>query len=111
MNFSGSIQGKTLDIVIRGDLIGEDFGPELVELANNAIRKKVLFCLVDISDTKYINSSGIGVLITLLTKFKNQGGNLFLINPSDHVQKLLQITKLKSIFEVELSKEVALKRI
>ena len=60
----------------------------------------MLLCAIDISNVRYINSSGIGVLITVLTKFRNKDGELVLINPSEHVKKLLIITKLNAIFNV-----------
>ena len=83
-----------------GDLIGENNGPELLELISNQIENEVILCAIDISDIRYINSSGIGVLITILTKFRNKNGEMVLINPSDHVKKLLIITKLNAIFSV-----------
>ena len=83
-----------------GDLIGENNGPELLELVSQQIENNILFCDIDISNVRYINSSGIGVLITVLTKFRNKDGELVLINPSEHVKKLLIITKLNAIFNV-----------
>ena len=83
-----------------GDLIGENNGPELLELVSQQIEDNTLLCAIDISNVRYINSSGIGVLITVLTKFRNKDGELVLINPSEHVKKLLIITKLNAIFNV-----------
>jgi len=111
MKYTKEIEGKVLHLNFDGDLIGENNGPELVELANEMISRNVTLCLLDISNVRYINSSGIGVLITLLTKFRNKNGELYLINPSDHVNKLLIMTKLQAIFNIEASKEEALKKI
>jgi anti-sigma B factor antagonist len=52
------------------------------------IQQQVLTCIIDISKLRYINSSGIGVLITILTKFRNKGGEVYLMKPSENVQKL-----------------------
>ena len=111
MKYEKEIKGKVLKLNFSGDLIGENNGPEVVELANDAISKGVLYCLLDISDVRYINSSGIGVLITLLTKFRNKNGDLFIINPSEHVNKLLIMTKLQAIFNIAESEEQALEKI
>ena len=100
MNFTQEIQSNVLILRISGDLIGEDTGTKLVEAVNEAVSHKVLTCVIDISQLRYINSSGIGVLITLLTKFRNKGGEVYLMNPSDSVKKLLAITKLNAIFQV-----------
>lgn len=107
MNYTYKVEGKIFDLEFDGDLIGENKGPELVEIVNDNLRNGVKYCLVDISEVRYINSSGIGVLITVLTKFRNKGGELFLINPSEHVKKLLIITKLQAIFNIVSSRAEA----
>jgi len=111
MNYKHTTAGDQLRLVFNGDLIGENNGPELVELVNDSLAKGMKYCLIDISDVRYINSSGIGVLITLLTKFRNKGGELFLIKPSEHVQKLLIITKLQAIFNIVDTEQEALSKI
>ena len=111
MKYTKEIKGNILHLHFDGDLIGENNGPELVELANEMISKNITQCLLDISEVRYINSSGIGVLITLLTKFRNKNGELYLINPSEQVNKLLIMTKLQAIFNIEASKEGALAKI
>jgi anti-sigma B factor antagonist len=100
MNFAQEIKVDTLILRVSGDLIGEDNGTRLVEAVNEALSHKVVSCIVDISDLRYINSSGIGVLITILTKFRNKGGDVYLMRPSENVKKLLAITKLNAIFQV-----------
>ncbi len=109
MNFAQEIKSDTLILRISGDLIGEDNGTRLVEAVNDAVGHKVMTCIIDISDLRYINSSGIGVLITILTKFRNKGGEVYLMKPSESVKKLLAITKLNAIFQVVQSEEEALK--
>ncbi|MEQ9299721.1 MAG: STAS domain-containing protein [Cyclobacteriaceae bacterium] len=99
-NYSHDLIDDLLIINFAGDLIGEQSGPELMEIINDRINQKVLFAAIDISDIRYINSSGIGVLITILTKFRNKGGEVLLVNPSEHVKKLLIITKLNAIFTI-----------
>lgn len=100
MEYKSEINNGILLLSLSGDLIGEVKGPQLLEEVNNAINQGVVQCAVDISEVRYINSSGIGVLITILTKFRNQGGEVCIVNPSDHVKKLLIITKLTAIFNI-----------
>lgn len=108
MNFRQEIKTNVLILRIEGDLIGEDNGTQLIEAVNEAVSHKVVTCIVDISELRYINSSGIGVLITILTKFRNKGGEVYLMNPSESVKKLLAITKLNAIFQVVGSEEEAI---
>lgn len=111
MKYTQELSNGILKLNFSGDLIGENNGPEVVELANDAIADGVTHCLLNISDVRYINSSGIGVLITLLTKFRNKNGELYIIKPSEHVNKLLIMTKLQAIFNIAESEEEALQKI
>ncbi|HEY8400264.1 MAG TPA: STAS domain-containing protein [Cytophagaceae bacterium] len=108
MKFDSSIKDNVLKIQLQGDLIGENSGLELVDFVNDKINDSVVLCAIDLSGVRYMNSSGIGVLITLLTKFRNKGGEVVLINPSDQIKKLLIITKLNSIFSIVDSEEEAI---
>jgi anti-sigma B factor antagonist len=108
MKFNTEVKNNTLIIRLEGDLIGENDGAGVLAKATDAIQQKVLKCIIDISNLRYINSSGIGVLITILTKFRNKGGEVFLLKPSESVQKLLVITKLNAIFQIAKTEEEAL---
>lgn len=59
--------------------------------------KKLLLNLADVS---YIDSSGIGELVSGYTTVANQGGSLKLVGLTKRIKDLLQITKLYTIFEV-----------
>ncbi len=109
MKFSHNVQDGVLTIALEGDLIGENSGIDLIELVNAQISDGQRLCLIDISKLRYINSSGIGVLITILTKFRNKGGEICLMNPSENVKKLLIITKLNAIFLIAHTREEAIK--
>jgi anti-sigma B factor antagonist len=60
-------------------------------------RKKILLNLADVD---YIDSSGIGELVSGFTAVKNQGGDLKLLHLTKKVRDLLQITKLYTVFDV-----------
>jgi anti-sigma B factor antagonist len=109
MTVEQEIKNDALIIRITGDLIGEDNGAGILEIANAAIQKQTMTCIIDISKLRYINSSGIGVLITILTKFRNKGGEVYLMKPSENVQKLLVITKLNAIFQIVQNESEVLK--
>ena len=59
--------------------------------------KKMLLNLAEVS---YIDSSGIGEMVSGFTSVTNQGGQLKLLNLTKRVKDLLQITKLYTVFEV-----------
>ena len=56
--------------------------------------------LLNLGDVSYIDSSGIGELVSAYTSTKNAGGELKLLNLTKKVQDLLQITKLYTVFDV-----------
>jgi anti-sigma B factor antagonist len=56
--------------------------------------------LLNLSDVTYIDSSGIGELVSGFTTVTNHGGVLKLLGLSKRVKDLLQITKLYTVFEV-----------
>jgi anti-sigma B factor antagonist len=60
-------------------------------------RKRILLNLADVD---YIDSSGIGELVSGFTTVKNQGGDLKLLQLTKKVRDLLQITKLYTVFDV-----------
>ena len=60
-------------------------------------KKKILVILADVS---YIDSSGIGELVSGFTTITNGGGQLKLVGLSKRVKDLLQITKLYTVFDV-----------
>jgi anti-sigma B factor antagonist len=91
---------KAYFLYVKGDLIGDEVGPQLVEFVSDAVNENIRYFVVDLSQIRYISSSGIGLLITMLTKMRNVGGEVFLTSPSEHVKKLLIITKLNNIFTV-----------
>lgn len=104
-------ENKAHFLFVKGDLIGDEVGPKLVELVSDAVNDGIKYFVVDLSEIRYISSSGIGLLITMLTKMRNAGGEVYLTSPSEHVKKLLIITKLNNIFTVFESIEEAKSKI
>jgi anti-sigma B factor antagonist len=69
-------------------------------------QKKIL---LNLGDVNYIDSSGIGELVSAYTTVKNQGGELKLLNLTKKVHDLLQITKLYTVFDVKDDEAAAVK--
>ncbi|WP_215225972.1 STAS domain-containing protein [Echinicola shivajiensis] len=111
LTYNSKREGQNLILSIKGDLIGDESGPKLVEVISDALQAGVKSCIIDLEEVRYISSSGIGVLITMLTKMRNAGGEVFLASPSEHVKKLLIITKLNNIFTVYESLEDAREKV
>ena len=65
--------------------------------------------LLNLGDVNYIDSSGIGELVSAFTTAKKQGGELKLLNLTKRVHDLLQITKLYTVFDVKDDEAIAVK--
>ena len=65
--------------------------------------------LLNLSDVSYIDSSGIGEMVSSYTTVTNQGGQLKLLGLSKRVKDLLQITKLYTVFEVHDDEAAAIR--
>lgn len=65
--------------------------------------------LLNLGEVNYIDSSGIGELVSAFTTVRNQGGELKLLNLTKKVHDLLQITKLYTVFDVKDDETSAVK--
>jgi anti-sigma B factor antagonist len=77
-----------------GSVVLRDTVRELLGKGNKKI-------LLNLGDVNYIDSSGIGELVSAFTTVRNQGGDLKLLNLTKKVHDLLQITKLYTVFDVK----------
>jgi anti-sigma B factor antagonist len=69
-------------------------------------RKKILLNLADVD---YIDSAGLGSLVSAFTSVRNDGGELKLVYLTRKVQDLLQMTRLYTVFEILDDEEAAIK--
>jgi len=64
--------------------------------------------VLNLSGVSYIDSGGLGTLVSLFTTAQKAGGSIKLANLTERVGDLLQVTKLLTVFEVYDSEEKAL---
>jgi anti-sigma B factor antagonist len=74
---------------------------QLRDAVRDLLAKGQKHILLNLGDVTYIDSSGIGELVSAFTTAKNQGGELKLLNLTRKVHDLLQITKLYTVFDVK----------
>lgn len=72
----------------------------LRDLMRDMVSKNQKKILLNLGDVSYIDSSGIGELVSGFTTVTNSGGQLKLLNLTKRVKDLLQITKLYTVFDV-----------
>ena len=99
MSFNVSEKHNCVIIQFKGNVMG---GPDAVSLnqeLHELIEKGKTNIVVDLGKVKFMNSSGLGMLIGALTTMKKAGGDLRIANPTDKIESLLIITKLISLFK------------
>src|SRR5439155_261222 len=113
LEMSMLVNPRRLDDVVILDLSGRITMGEGTLILRDRIQKLLAAgdrkFLLNLADVDYIDSSGLGELVTSFTTVRNHGGQLKLLNLTRRVQDLLQITKLLTVFEVFNNEAEALK--
>jgi len=89
-----------------------EFGEEsaaLRDLVRDLLSKGQKQILFNLGDVNYIDSSGLGHLVSAFTSVRNHGGELKLLNLSNNIQNLMQITRLYTVFEILDNEAAAVK--
>ncbi len=92
-----------------GKIMGGPDATVLHEKLHDLIEQGKKKVVIDLSRVEWMNSTGLGILISGLTTLKNNNGELKLVNVTEKIQSLLKITKLFGVFESYDSVEDAVK--
>ncbi len=107
MKFSVREQNGVTVLAPKGKIMGGPDSTELHEKLRDLIKGNAKKVAIDLSDVDWMNSTGLGILISGLTTMRNAGGELKLARVTDKIQSLLVITKLVTVFETHDSVEEA----
>ena len=97
---SGQIDGVTI-VDLSGRITLGEGSVILRDTVKDLLGKGQKKILLNLGDVSYIDSSGIGELVSAFTSVRNQGGELKLLHLTKKVHDLLQITKLYTVFDVK----------
>jgi anti-anti-sigma factor len=107
MGFEVQKSGDVLVVDVDGQLIvgnRQELKQRVLEELEKGERKFV----VDFTNTGYIDSSGLGVLVSLSKKIREQGGELRLSSLNEDLRTLFELTKLDTLFKIADAREEAL---
>ncbi|AFM13618.1 STAS domain-containing protein [Turneriella parva] len=82
--------------------------PEIKDIIQKLIEAQKYNVIINLEKVSYIDSSGIGALISSLSNLKKYQGGLKIINVYASVKKVFELTKLTSFFEIYESEGEAL---
>ena len=109
MNYNVEERYSSVVITLKGNIMGGPDGSKLHDTLHELKEGGKTNIVVDLSKVKFMNSSGLGMLIGAMTTMRNAGGDLRLANVADRIQSLLVITKLITVFKHFESVEEAAK--
>ena len=109
MNYNVGERYNSVVITLKGNVMGGPDGSKLHDTLHELKEGVKTNVVVDLSKMKFMNSSGLGMLISAMTTMRNAGGDLRLAKVADRIQSLLVITKLITVFKHYESVEEAAK--
>ncbi len=86
-------------ITLKGNVMGGPEAQEFHDILGNFLDDSKSNIIIDLGSVKFMNSTGLGMLISGYTSVKNRGGVLKLANATEKINSLLVITKLITIFD------------
>jgi len=99
--------GKVTILDLSGKLMGGTDADLLRDTIHGLIEEGRKRVVVNLADVKWVNSTGVGILITGYTTLRKNKGDLKLLNVSNKIQSILYVTKLNLIFECFTSEQDA----
>jgi anti-sigma B factor antagonist len=107
MKIKEKIEGDVAVLSVTGNMMGGPDTMDLHEKVKSLSADGVKRVVIDLKGVKWMNSSGLGVLMACMTTLNNSGGKLKLSSVTEKVKSLLIITQLMRIFDTYESAERA----
>ncbi len=99
MDISSKVENNVLILTLTGDLMGGQESVQFKKIVDQAIADEQINVAVDLAQVQWMNSSGLGMLISALTSLRSSGGDLRLANLSERIRRPLEITRLDTVFQ------------
>jgi anti-sigma B factor antagonist len=109
MKLSDRVQDDIVVLEPKGKIMGGPDASLLHDKLYEYIKHDKKKVIIDLGQVDWMNSTGLGILISGYTTLRNHDGQLKLINVTDKINSLLTITKLVTVFEAYDSFEDAVK--
>jgi len=100
MEMKEEFRGEVLIIALEGELMGGEESRRFQDRITRAIQEETISVVVNMADVKWINSSGLGIMMASLTTLRGSGGDLKLANVSERVRRPIEVTKLDTVIRM-----------
>ena len=99
--------GRVTILTLKGDLgIGES-ETLFKRTVSRLLEEEKVHLLIDCTGLRFVDSTGLGALVRALTTTQHEGGETKLLGAGPHMRKLLEMTRLDSVFEMFENREQA----
>jgi anti-sigma B factor antagonist len=107
-----TIKQRNVSDVIILDLTGRLWILDLPlrEVMNGLLAENKRHFVLNLCGVDYIDSSGLGQLISIWTSIRNKSGHMTVLSPSKRVDRLLEITRLNTVFEIFADETAAIQK-
>lgn len=99
MKIKEKMDGEIAILTVSGNMMGGPDSMALHEKVKSLINDGIKKVVIDIKGVKWMNSSGLGILMACMTSLQQAGGKLKLAGVTEKVKSILMITKLIELFE------------
>jgi anti-sigma B factor antagonist len=107
MELSIREDGRVTIVSVSGDLVIGDSEAAFKKEVLRLLEQGKVDLLIDCTALRVVDSTGLGALVRAMTTSQNEGGQAKLLGVGPHLKKLLEMTKLDSVFEIFDDREQA----
>ncbi len=107
MSIQKAMEEGVVVLRLEGNILAGGTASEVHATVHEELERGNRNFVLDLSGTKLINSSGIGILISALTAARNQGGDVRLAAVSEKVAHILEMMRLDRVFQIYDTPEAA----
>jgi anti-sigma B factor antagonist len=100
--------GDVTILILTGRLVLEDLDASLRPTIEALIERGRVKLVLDLTNVSYIDSAGVGFLVSKYVSTRRRGGDLKLVDVTPRVARVLEITRLLRVFELFETQEQAL---
>ena len=101
--------GDVTVVTLKGRIVLGEESAAVRELISNLLSEGHTKILLNMAAVDYIDSSGLGMLVSSVASVRKAGGEIKLVNLNEKVDDLMEVTRLYTVFDIADDEDVAVK--
>ncbi|KPQ35882.1 MAG: anti-sigma B factor antagonist [Phormidesmis priestleyi Ana] len=95
----------TVQVLTPSGILDGTQAEEIRSQVDHALSAGATTLLMDLKDTTFVDSSGLGTLVSVLKKLRAQGGDMFVCSINPQVKMLFELTSMDQVFQIFKDRE------